>query len=92
MESTNRRVTSLNNKTNSIDLSLFLPQQNTSMIDRERSNNNLTAHSEKNIDIAAIHKSKTNVAITQIGTMVDMTNFSRLCISNTIISAIIGST
>jgi hypothetical protein len=39
-------VTLLNNKANSIHLSLFLPQQNTSMINRERSNN-LTAHSKK---------------------------------------------
>jgi hypothetical protein len=35
-------VTSLNNEANSIDLSLFLPQQNASMIGRECSNN-LTA-------------------------------------------------
>ncbi len=85
-------VTLLNNKANSIDLSLFLPQQNTSMINREHSNN-LTACSENNMDIAGAHKSKTNVAITRIGTMVDMTDFSSLCIyCNTIISAIIGST
>jgi hypothetical protein len=45
------------------------------------------------MDIADAHKSKTNVAITQIGTMVDMTDFSSLCInSNTIISAIVNST
>jgi hypothetical protein len=35
-------VTLLNNEANSINLSLFLPQQNTSMINKERSNN-LTA-------------------------------------------------
>jgi hypothetical protein len=85
-------VTSLNNEANSIDLSLFLPQRNTSMIDRERSNN-LTVCSENNMDIADAHKSKANVAITCIGTMVDMTNFSSLCINcNTIISAIDDST
>jgi hypothetical protein len=62
------------------------------MIDREHSNN-LTACSENNMDIANAHKSKTNVAITHIGTMVDMTNFSSLCINcNTIISTIVGST
>ncbi len=55
-------VTSLNNEANSIDLSLFLPQQNPSMINRERSNN-LTARSENNMDIADAHKSKTNVAM-----------------------------
>jgi hypothetical protein len=85
-------VTLLNNKANSIDLSLFLPQQNTSMIDRERSND-LTACSESNMDIADAHKSKTNVSIARMGTMVDMTNFSSLCInSDTIISAILNST
>ncbi len=85
-------VTSLNNESSSIDLSLFLPQQNTSMINRERSNN-LTACSENNMDIADAHKSKTIVAITRIGTMVDMTDFSSLCINyDTIISAIIDST
>jgi hypothetical protein len=42
------------------------------------------------MDIANAHKSKTNLAITRIGTMVDMTNFSSLCINcNTIISAIV---
>ncbi len=85
-------VTLLNNEANSIDLSLFLPQQNTSMINRECSND-LTTCSENNMDIADAHKSKTNVAITRMGTMVDMTGFSSLCIlSNTIISAIVDST
>ncbi len=87
-----RQVTLLNNEANSIDLSLFLPKQNASMIHRECSTN-LTACSENNMDIANAHKSKTNVAITRISTMVDMTNFSSLCInSNTIISAIVDST
>jgi hypothetical protein len=85
-------VTLLNNEANSINLSLFLPQQNASMINRERSND-LTACSKNNMDIADAHKSKTNVAITHIGTMVDMTHFSSLCInSDTIISAIVDST
>jgi hypothetical protein len=84
-------VTLLNNEANSIDLSLFLPQRNTSMIDREYSNN-LTAHSENNMDIANAHKSKANVAITRIGTMLDMTNFSSLCIyCDTIISTMVDS-
>jgi hypothetical protein len=61
------------------------------MIDTERSNN-LTACSENNMDIANAHKSKTNVSITHIGTMVDMTDFSSLCINcDTIISAIVDS-
>ncbi len=62
------------------------------MINKELSSN-LTAHSENNMDIADAHKSKTNVAITCIGTMVDMTNFSSLCINwDTIISIIVNST
>jgi hypothetical protein len=61
------------------------------MIDREHSNN-LNARSENNMDIANAQKSKTNVAITPIGTMVNMTDFSSLCInSGTIISAIVDS-
>jgi hypothetical protein len=85
-------VTLLNNEANSINLSLFLPQQNTSMINREHSND-LTACSENNMDIADAHKSKTNISITCIGTKVEMTDFSSLCINcDTIISAIVDST
>jgi hypothetical protein len=84
-------VTSLNNEANLINLSLFLPQRNPSMINREHSND-LTARSKNNMDIANAHKSKTNDAITRIGTMVNMTDFSSLCINcNTIISAIVDS-
>jgi hypothetical protein len=54
-ESSNRRGHLLNNEANSTDLSLFLPQQNTSMINREQSDN-LTACSENNMDIADVHK------------------------------------
>jgi hypothetical protein len=44
------------------------------------------------MDIANAHKSKTNVAITRIGTMANMTDFSSLCINcDTIISAIVIS-
>jgi hypothetical protein len=42
-------VTLLNNEANSINLSLFLPQQNTSMIDKECSNNP-TTRSENSMD------------------------------------------
>jgi hypothetical protein len=85
-------VTLLNNEANSINISLFLPQQNTSMINRECSND-LTARSENNMDIANAHKLKTNAAITRIGTMVDMTDFSSLCINcDTIFFAIADST
>jgi hypothetical protein len=61
------------------------------MINREHSND-LTACSENNMDIADAHKPKANVMITRIGTMVDMTDFSSLCINcETIISAIVDS-
>ncbi len=84
-------VTLLNNEANLINLSLFLPQQNATMINRERSYD-LTASSENNMDIADAHKSKANVAITRIGTMVDMTDFSSHCINcDTIISATVDS-
>jgi hypothetical protein len=44
------------------------------------------------MDISDACKSKTNVTITRIGTMVDMTDFSSLCIiCDTIISAIVNS-
>jgi hypothetical protein len=61
------------------------------MINREHSND-LAAWSENNMDIADAHKSKANIAITRIVTMVDMTDFSSLCINcSTIISAIVDS-
>ncbi len=44
------------------------------------------------MDIADAHKSKANVAITHTGTMVNMTDFSSLCINcDTIISTIVDS-
>jgi hypothetical protein len=44
------------------------------------------------MDIADILKSKTNIAIAQIGTMVNMLDFSSLCINcDTVISAIVDS-
>ncbi len=60
------------------------------MIDKECSNN-FTACCEDSMDIADTHKSKTNISITRIGTMVDMTNFSSLCITcDTMISAMLS--
>jgi hypothetical protein len=45
------------------------------------------------MDIANAHNAKTNVAITCIGKMINMTDFSSLCINwDTIISAIVNST
>jgi hypothetical protein len=72
-----------------IDLSDFLPQWNASMVNKERATN-LTSRSKSSMDVANIHTSKTNIAIAWIGTMVDMLDFSSLCINcNMVISAII---
>ena len=84
-------VTSLNNEANAIDPSLFLPQRNACMLDKERTKDQLT-RSENNMDIADTHKSKINVAINRIGTMMNMTDFSSLCINcDTIVAAIISA-
>jgi hypothetical protein len=74
-------VTSLNNEANAIDPSLFLPQWNTCMLNKECTKDQLT-RSENNMDISGTHRSKVNVAIHLISTMVNMTDFSSLCINN----------
>jgi hypothetical protein len=84
-------VTTLKNKANSIDLSVFLPQRNASMVNKECTTN-LASRSESSMGIADIHKSKTNITIALIGTTVNMLDFSSLCINcNTVISTIVDS-
>ena len=84
-------VQSLNNEANAVDPSLFLPQRNTCMLDKERTKDQL-ARSENSMDISDTHKSKINVAITRIGTMVDMPDFSSLCINcDTVVAAMISA-
>jgi hypothetical protein len=50
----------------------------------------LASRSDSSMDVADIHKSKTNIAVSWIGTMVNMLDFSSLCIGcNMVISAIV---
>ena len=84
-------VTSLNNEANAIEPSLFLPQRNTCMLEKERSKD-LLARSENSMDVSDSHKSKISVAISRIGTMTSMNDFTSLCINNdTIANAMIGT-
>jgi hypothetical protein len=64
---------------------------NASMVNKE-GDTDLAARFESSMDVADIHKSKTNIAIAWIGTMIDMVDFSSLCINcNIVISAIVDS-
>lgn len=84
-------VQSLHNEANAIDPSLFLPQRNACMLDKERTKDQL-ARSENSMDISDTHKSRVNVAITRIGTMTDMPDFSSLCINcDTVVAAMISA-
>jgi hypothetical protein len=55
-------VTSLNNEANAINPSLFLPQRNMCMLDKERTKDQLT-RSENSMDISDTHRLKVNVTI-----------------------------
>jgi hypothetical protein len=66
----------VNNEANAIDPSLFLPQRNACMLDKERTQDQLT-RSENSMDISDTHRSKVNAATSR---MVGMTGFSSLCI------------
>jgi hypothetical protein len=74
------RVTTLNNKANSIDLLAFLPQRNVCMVKQMRMRD-MIAGTEKSMDVLNAHKSKAKTSITQIGTMVSVVNFSSICIN-----------
>ena len=82
------KVTSLELEENSVEPSVFLPQRNKCLIDRELINK-MKATSENIMDFADSHKTKGNTAITCIGSMQNMTDFSSLCINmDTIFTAI----
>jgi hypothetical protein len=84
-------VTSLNNEANAVDPSLFLPQKNKCMLEREQSTDQ-HARSENSMDVLDTHKSKVSVAISRIGTMTNMADFSSLCINNdTVAGAMISA-
>ena len=84
-------VTSLNNEANAVDPSLFLPQKNKCMLEKEQSTDQ-HARSENSMDVLDTHKSKVSVAISRIGTMTNMADFSSLCINNdTVAGAMISA-
>jgi hypothetical protein len=85
------KVTSLEHETEKIEPSVFLPQKNKSLVDRESTTEN-RATNENIMDIIDSHKSTRKTAIARIGTMIDITDFSSLCINmDTVISAICTS-
>jgi hypothetical protein len=82
------KVTSLELEANSVEPSVFLPQRNKCLIDRELINE-MKATSKNIMDFADSHKTKGKTAIACNGTMQNMTDFSSLCINmDTIITAI----
>ncbi len=61
------------------------------MLEKERSKD-LLARSENSMDVSDSHKSKISIAISRIGTMTSMNDFTSLCINNnTIANAIIST-
>jgi hypothetical protein len=74
------RVTTFNNKANSINPLAFLPQRNASIVKQIRMRD-MIANMKKSMDVLDMHKSKAKTSITQIGTMVSVVNFSSLCVN-----------
>ncbi len=74
------KVISLKIKTNSVELSAFLPQRNLVIVKWELLSK-VKATSENNMDFADSHKTKGKTAIALIGTMQSMVDFSSLCIN-----------
>jgi hypothetical protein len=72
---------SLNNKAYTIDPSVFLPQKNTALVNRE-AGNDLHARSENAMYVLDSHKSKTATSIAHIGTMQDIGDFTSLCVNS----------
>jgi hypothetical protein len=56
------RVTTLNNKANSIDPSAFLPQRNGCMVEQMHMHD-MIANMEKSMDVLDMHKSKAKISI-----------------------------
>jgi hypothetical protein len=86
------RVTSLNNKVNSINPSAFFPQRNVCMVEQQHFRDMITrdmiADTKKSMDVLNVHKSKAKTYIAHIGTMTTL-NFLSLCINmDSIIMAI----
>ncbi len=83
-----QKVISLKNEAHSIEPSAFLLQKNACLVECERSTE-VKATLENVMDFTNSQKTKGKTAISCIGTMTSLVNFSSLCISmNTIIIAI----
>jgi hypothetical protein len=72
---------SLNNETHAIDPSVFLPQKNPALVNREISRD-FHARSESAMDVLDSHKTKAVTSFACIGTMQDMGDFTSLCINS----------
>jgi hypothetical protein len=65
------RVTTLNNKANSVNPSVVLPQKNACMIEQESMRDMIT-NTEKSMNVLDARKSKAKTSIARIGTMVSI--------------------
>jgi hypothetical protein len=85
------KVTSLEHETKKVEPSAFLPQRNKCLVERELTTKNRATN--KNVmDIINSQKSTRKTAISRIGNMIDITDFSSLCINmDTVISTICTS-
>jgi hypothetical protein len=72
---------SLDNEAHTIDPSVFLPQKNPALVNREISRD-LHACSKSAMDVLNSHKMKSVISIACIGTMQDMGDFTSLCINS----------
>jgi hypothetical protein len=72
---------SLDNEAHAIDPSVFLPQKNTALVNRE-AGKDLHAHSENAMDVLDSHKSKTATSIARIGMMQNVEDFTSLCVNS----------
>jgi hypothetical protein len=69
---------SLDNEAHAIDPSVFLPQKNPTLVNREISRD-LHARSKSAMDVLNSHKMKAVTSIARIGMMQDMGDFTSLC-------------
>jgi hypothetical protein len=86
---TTKKITSLKLKANSVELSAFLSQRNSKVLVEQELSSEVKATSENVMDFTNSHKTKGKTAITCIGIMQSMVDFSSLCINmDTIITTI----
>ena len=82
------RVSTPNNEADFINISAFLPQQNTCMVKQERLKG-MISKTKNSMDVLDAHKSKAKTSIAQIGSMSSVINFTSLSINmDSIITAI----